>query len=76
MRVVTTQLPDDMIQTLDHLAEREGRSKSWLIREALEDYLAKQKELETLTMEGLEAIRSDDLVAHSEVMEELDRWGN
>lgn len=76
MRVVTAQLPDDMIQTLDNLSEREGRSKSWLIREALEDYLAKQKELEKLTTEGLEAARSGDIVEYSEVTAELDQWGN
>ena len=76
MRVMTAQLPDDMIQKLDHLAECEGRSKSWLIREALEDYLAKQRELERLTIEGLEAIRSGDIVEHSEITADLDQWGN
>jgi len=75
MRVVTAQLPDEMVRGLDTISATEGRSKAWLIRQALADFLAKQKDLERLTMEGLEAARSGDLVEHEEVMTELDQWG-
>lgn len=75
MRTITAQIPDELAQTLDQYAEQEGRSRSWLIREALTDYLVQQDELQKLTMEGMEAYRQGKLVAHSEVQAELDQWG-
>ena len=76
MRVVTAQLPEDVAESLDRLAARVKRSKSHLIREAVADYLAKQEELDRLTLEGLEALRTGDVVDHSEIAAELDQWGS
>ena len=75
MRVVTAQIPDELADALDQLLQKEGRSKSWLIREALTEYLAHQRELERLTLEGLEAVREGRIVSHEEVGNELDKWG-
>ena len=76
MRTVTTQLPDDLAQTLDKLAEAEGRSKSWLVRTALNDFIARKRELDQMTLEGLQAARSGDLIAHDEVLPDFDEWGH
>jgi predicted transcriptional regulator len=76
MRTVTAQLPDQMAEGLDAIAEAEGRSKAWLIRQAVADFLAKQKDLERLTLEGLESARSGELMEHADVMAELDQWGS
>ena len=76
MRTVTAQLPDEMADGLDAVAEAEGRSKAWLIRQAVADFLAKQQELERLTLEGLKAARAGDIVDHADVMAELDQWGS
>ena len=76
MRTVTTQVPDDLARTLDHLSESEGRSKSWLIRAALTDYVARKQEIEQLTLEGIEAARRGDLIAHEDILSELDEWGH
>jgi len=75
MRTVTTQLPDDLAADLDKLAETDGRTRSWLIREALTDYLAQRREVERLTVEGIEAMRRGELVDHDQVSGELDAWG-
>ena len=76
MRVVTALFPEEIADSLNRLAAREGRSKARLIREAVIDYLAKQQELDRLTVEGLEAMRADDVVEHEEIAAELDRWGS
>ncbi len=76
MRTVTAQLPDQMAERLDAIAEAEGRSKAWLIRQAVADFLAKQKDLERLTLEGLGSARSGDVVEHADVIAELDQWGS
>lgn len=38
MRIVSVKLPDELDQLLDQLAERQGSSRSELIRQALEAY--------------------------------------
>jgi len=75
MRTITAQIPDQVAESLDDLAEQEGRSKSWLVREAILDYLAQQKEIQRLTMDGIESYRAGDVVDHEEVSGELDQWG-
>ena len=75
MRTVTTQLSDELARTLDKLSEAEGRSKSWLVRTALSDYIAHKRDLDRLTREGLDAARSGDLVTHEDVLSDLDEWG-
>ena len=76
MRTITTQVPDDVALTLDQPARTEGRSKSWLVRSALADFIAKRQEVDSLTLEGLEAARRGDVVAHDEVLKDLDEWGH
>jgi len=75
MRTITAQIPDQVAESLDHLAEQEGRSKSWLVREAILEYLAQQEEIQRLTMKGIESYRAGDVVDHDEVSGELDQWG-
>jgi len=76
MRTVTTQLPDDLATYLDKLAKTDGRTRSWIIREALTDYLSQRREVERLTVEGIEAMRRGELVDHDQVSGELDEWGS
>ena len=76
MRTVTTQLPDDLATDLDKLAKTDGRTRSWIIREALTDYLSQRREVERLTVEGIEAMRRGELVDHDQVSGELDEWGS
>ena len=76
MRTITAQIPDQLAESLDHLAEQEGRSKSWLVREAILDYLAQQEEIQRLTMEGIESYRAGNVVDHEEARDELDQWGD
>jgi predicted transcriptional regulator len=75
MEVVTTQLPDDLASSLVELAELEGRSKSWLIREALSDYLSHRKEQEAMTLEGLQDLRAGRVSSHSQAEALLANWG-
>jgi predicted transcriptional regulator len=76
MRTVTTQLPDELARSLDHLSESEGRTRSWLVRSALTDYIARKQEIEQLTLEGIEAARRGELISHEEILPELDEWGS
>ena len=50
-RVVTTMLPDDMVSRLDEAAERLDRTKSWIVREALGEWLEDERRREQLNSE-------------------------
>lgn len=75
MATLSTKLPDDLAEAIGSLAHREGRAKSQLIREALEAYVARQREIDRLTMEGINAMRSGDVVEHDEIVADLEQWG-
>ena len=74
MRVVTALIPWDIAQKLDQLSELEGRSKAWIIRLALTDYLAKVEELDQFIQEGMDAHEAGDLVSHEQVEREFEQW--
>jgi len=42
-RVVTAKLPSELISKLDDVAARIDRSKSWIIRQALSEWLADEE---------------------------------
>ncbi|MCY4426036.1 MAG: ribbon-helix-helix protein, CopG family [Halieaceae bacterium] len=75
MRVVTTKIPWDMAQKLDQLSEQDGRSKSWVIRQALSDYLGKVEELDRYIQEGIDAHEDGGLTGQEEVEREIEQWG-
>ena len=75
MRVVTTKIPWDMAQKLDQLSEQDGRSKSWVIRQALSDYLGKVEELDRYIQVGIDAHEDGGLAGHEEMEHEIEQWG-
>lgn len=75
MHTLTAQVPDKLASELNTIAENEGRSKSWVIKEAIADYIAKQKDLKQMIMEGLTAARKGKLIPHSEILKDLEKWG-
>lgn len=68
-RVVTAKLPDDLVAELDSVAERIERSKSWIIRHALRDWLAEEQRRHEMTLEGLKDIDESRVLSHDELKE-------
>jgi predicted transcriptional regulator len=67
-RVVTTKLPDDLVRQVDEIAVRIDRSKSWIMRQALSEWLAEEQRRHDLTMEALEAVDDGQVLSHDEVL--------
>ena len=55
-RVVTAKLPDDLVSQLDQIADRIDRSKSWIVREAVTEWLAEEQRRYELTLEALKSV--------------------
>ena len=55
-RVVTANLPIDLVEWMDEVAKHIDRSKSWIIREAVADWLVEQQRRYELTHEALKDV--------------------
>ena len=55
-RVVTAKLPEALVARLDEIADRIDRSKSWIIRQALSEWLAEEQRRHELTLEALKDV--------------------
>lgn len=55
-RVVTAKLPDDLVSRMDEVADRIDRSKSWIVRQAVTEWLAEEQRRYELTLEALQSV--------------------
>ena len=78
MGTTTIRLPADQEETLEQLAQQLQRSKSWIINQALTDYVAKQKLEQTRwnqTLEAMESAAQGKVIEADEVHTWLESWG-
>jgi predicted transcriptional regulator len=66
-RVVTSHLPADLAEKLDHLAERLDRPKGWVVKEAIASYVALEDERHRMTLEALADVDAKRLVDHARI---------
>lgn len=52
-RSVTAHVPVELADRIDEVAERLERSKNWIVKQALSDWLAQEDERSRLTLEAL-----------------------
>lgn len=67
-RVVTAKLPDDLVSRMDEVADRIDRSKSWIVRQAVTEWLAEEQRRHTLTLEALGDVDEGRTIPHEEVL--------
>jgi len=66
-RVVTAKLPDDLVARMDEIADRIDRSKSWIVRQALIEWLAEEQRLYELTLEAMKSVDEGRTLTQEEV---------
>lgn len=67
-RVVTAKLPDDLVSRMDEIADRIDRSKSWIVRVAVAEWLAEEQRRHELTLEALKDVDEGRTMSHEEVL--------
>jgi len=65
----------EKIDTLDALATAQDRSRSYLINEAITNYIELHAYQDALVRKGLEEMRKGRVVSHAEVLKRLKRSG-
>lgn len=67
-RVITAKLPEDLVGKLDEVADRIDRSKSWIVRQAVTEWLAEEQRRYALTLEALQDVEDGRTIDHEEVL--------
>ena len=68
-RVVTANLPEDLVSRMDEIALRMDRSKSWIIRQAVSEWIAEEQRRHELMLEALRDVDEGRTLSHEEVMQ-------
>ncbi len=69
-RVVTAHVPSAMAREVDALAARLDRPRGWVMKAALEQYLALERTRHELTLEALAEVDA----GHTDLHEDVRRW--
>jgi predicted transcriptional regulator len=67
-RVVTAKLPDDLVSRMDDVADRIDRSKSWIVRQAVTEWLVEEQRRYELTLAALKDVDEGRTIPHEEVL--------
>lgn len=71
-RVITAHVPAALADHVDVLATRLERSRGWIVKQALADFVALEERRHRLTLEALADADAGRLVDHAEVEAWLD----
>lgn len=71
-RVITAHVPINLAETLDQLTEQLDRSRGWIIKQALTDWIAQQETHHQLTLEALADVDAGNVISQQAV----EAWAN
>jgi predicted transcriptional regulator len=72
---VTAHLPVDLVEQLDRFADRLERSRGWIVKQAVGDWIDRETERDRLTREALASADAGRLIDHERVEDWLDSLG-
>lgn len=78
MSITSVRLNEDIEKPLDVLAKKLDRSKSYLINQAVREFVARESVADERwedTLRALDSVRRGDLIEDSEVNAWLNSWG-
>ena len=61
---ITTRLDAATLETLDRLAQRYDRSRSWLVAQAVRQFVEREAEMLAIIEEGERSAREEPLISH------------
>jgi predicted transcriptional regulator len=70
LRTASIRVDEAMLERLDRLARTMDRSRSWVITQAIEQYLDHEEWFVQAVQAGIAAADRDELIPHEQVMQE------
>ena len=74
-KTISFRAAAEKIETLDSLAAAQDRPRSYLINEAITNYIQLHAYQDALVQKGLEEMRKGRVVSHEEVVQRLKKTG-
>jgi len=74
-RVITSHVPVPLADQVDALAARMERSRGWIVKQALAEFVALEERRYRLTLEGLASVDAGEGVPQEEVEAWIDSLG-
>ncbi len=71
-KVITAHVPVELADKVDQIAARLDRSRGWIVKQALADWLGQEEERRRLTLEALEDVDTGQVIDHQAVQ----AWAN
>ena len=69
---ITTRLDAATLETLDQLATRYDRSRSWLVAQAVRQFTEREAEMLAFIEEGERSAREEPLISSEEMLDWID----
>ncbi len=73
-RTISFRIAPEKVAQLDLIAKTVDRDRSYLLNEAVENYLSEQQRFAAMVEEGLEASRNGELIDDEDVGRMIDSW--
>ncbi|PPK64132.1 putative transcriptional regulator [Methylobacter tundripaludum] len=71
-KVISAHVPEELADKVDQIAARLDRSRGWVIKQALADWLGQEEERRRLTLEALADVDAGHVIDHQAVQ----AWAN
>ncbi|MDP1771179.1 MAG: ribbon-helix-helix domain-containing protein [Methylobacter sp.] len=71
-KVISAHVPEELADKVDQIAARLDRSRGWIIKQALADWLGQEEERRRLTLEALADVDAGHVIDHQAVQ----AWAN
>lgn len=71
-KVISAHVPEEMADKVDQIAARLDRSRAWIVKQALTDWLGQEEERRRLTLEALADVDAGHVIDHQAVQ----AWAN
>ena len=73
-RTISFRIAADKVAELDSIAKAMDRDRSYLLNEAVENYLSEQQRFVAMVKEGMRAAENGELIDDEEVGRLVDSW--
>lgn len=71
-KVISAHVPEELADKVDQIAARLDRSRGWIIKQALAEWLGQEEERRRLTLEALADVDTGHVIDHQAVQ----AWAN
>jgi predicted transcriptional regulator len=73
---ISTRVTEELAEKMDRLSEQLGRTRAWVLHEALQVYIASELEFIDAVQDGLNDLAQGYVVDHDEVVADWSRRRN